>query len=108
VREWEISTSLQKVKEWTGQPVRLFSYPNGDPGDFGDFDKRVLRALGVEAAFSNILGTNQPGSDLYELRRYGVGLNHSMASFIAELAGLRAFMVSLAHRNGHAETASGA
>lgn len=97
VREWEISTSIQKLKQWTGRSVRLFSYPNGDPGDFGELDKQVLRARGVEAAFSTIAGTNQPGGDLYELRRYGVGLNHSISSFIAELTGFRTFLASLVH-----------
>jgi peptidoglycan/xylan/chitin deacetylase (PgdA/CDA1 family) len=33
-RQHEIRTSIQKVSEWTEAPVRLFSYPNGQRGDF--------------------------------------------------------------------------
>lgn len=96
LRDLEISTSVEKLRQWTGRPVNLFSYPNGDLGDFGEVDKQILRSLGIRAAFTTILGTNRPGEDLYELRRYGVGLDHSLSSFVAELTGLRAFLLSLA------------
>jgi peptidoglycan/xylan/chitin deacetylase (PgdA/CDA1 family) len=88
-RRQEIETSLDRVAEWTGQPTRLFSYPNGQPGDFGAIDKEVLRSRGVEAAVSTISGANAPGQDPLELKRYPVGLYHDRNAFRAEVSGFR-------------------
>jgi peptidoglycan/xylan/chitin deacetylase (PgdA/CDA1 family) len=98
-REWEISMSIERIRQWTHRPVRLFSYPRGNRGDFGEADKRVLLAKGVEAAVTGISGANRTGCDLYGLRRYGVGLNHSGNAFIAEVAGFRTLLNSLMGRN---------
>ncbi|HJZ96125.1 MAG TPA: polysaccharide deacetylase family protein [Candidatus Solibacter sp.] len=88
-REEEILTSIQKVAEWTGSPVRLFSYPNGQSGDFGQIDKNALRAQGIEAAVSGMGGANSAASDRFELRRYPVGMFHDDIIFRAEVSGFR-------------------
>jgi peptidoglycan/xylan/chitin deacetylase (PgdA/CDA1 family) len=88
-RAAEITTSIRKVHEWTGRPVRLFSYPNGQRNDFSEGDKQVLRDEGIEASVTGIPGTNRRDTDLLELRRYPVGLFHSRHGFKAEVAGLR-------------------
>jgi len=93
-RRQEIRTSVSKVKEWTGRPVRLFSYPNGERGDFGEIDKQELRASGIEAAVTGIGGTNDSRTELLELRRYPVGMFHDSAGFRVEVAGIRAAVLA--------------
>ena len=88
-RQKEITLSLDKVMQWTGRPVELFSYPNGQRNDFGEVDKQILQARGVQAAVSGIRGANNHRSDLLELRRYPVGMYHDSAAFSAEVTGFR-------------------
>ena len=95
-RRMEIATSLDRVAEWMGRPARLFSYPNGRPGDFGEIDKEALRARGVEAAVSTISGANAASQDLLELRRYPVGLYHNRNAFRAEVSGFRTLVRRIA------------
>jgi peptidoglycan/xylan/chitin deacetylase (PgdA/CDA1 family) len=94
-RERELSVSLELVSQWLGRPARLFSYPNGESGDFNARDKKVLRSRGVEAAVSMLPGSNRPGCDLLELKRYGVGLYHYHAAFVAEVTGFSTALRSL-------------
>jgi peptidoglycan/xylan/chitin deacetylase (PgdA/CDA1 family) len=88
-RNQEIVLSIQRIAQWTGRSTRLFSYPNGQPSDFDERDKQLLQAQGIEAAVTGVLGRNQDGSDLLELRRYPVGLNHDKAGFATEVTGFR-------------------
>jgi peptidoglycan/xylan/chitin deacetylase (PgdA/CDA1 family) len=88
-RKEEITTSIRKVSEWTGRNVLLFSYPNGEPGDFAESDKAVLRAEGIEAAVTGIGGANNRRSDLLALKRYPLTLQHGEAAFRAEVTGFR-------------------
>lgn len=94
-RKQEIALSVEKLEQWTGKPVKLFAYPNGERGDFNEKDKDVLRSLGVESAVTIIRGANGGKTDPLELRRYGVGLYHGIDSFIAEVTGFRSFLKSL-------------
>ncbi len=95
-RDEEIRKSTAKVAEWTGRPTRLFSYPNGQRDDFGALDKEVLRSIGIRAAVSGMGGTNKTASDLFELRRYPVGLYHDQDAFCAEITGFRTAWRSIA------------
>jgi peptidoglycan/xylan/chitin deacetylase (PgdA/CDA1 family) len=93
-RAEEIRTSISKVSEWTGSATRLFSYPNGESGDFNETDKEVLRAAGIQAAVTGIAGANGRTSDLLALKRYPVTLSHSDAGFRAEVSGFRAALLA--------------
>lgn len=95
-RDQEIRESTARVAEWTGRPTRLFSYPNGQRDDFGEADKEVLQSVGIQAAVSGIRGANNTASDLFELRRYPVGLYHDQDAFRAEVTGLRTAWRSIA------------
>lgn len=96
-RDTEIRDSIRKLAEWTGAPVRLFSYPNGQKGDFDEADKRVLREEGIQAAVAGIAGANSRRTDRLELRRYPVGLFHDASSrFSAEVTGLRSAVRAVA------------
>lgn len=97
-RQSDISMSVQSLRRWSHNPVRLFSYPNGQRGDFDERDKQVLQSQGIEAAVTTICGANKPGCDLLELRRYPVGLYHETNEFIAEVTGFRSFLLSVLAR----------
>lgn len=97
-REQEIRVSIRRLSDWGGKAIRVFSYPNGEPGDFDDWDKEILRAEGVEAAVTGIGGANGPETDLLALKRYPVTLQHDNSRFRAEVCGFRNAMQSLAGR----------
>lgn len=97
-RREEIRTSVRKVREWASGPVRLFSYPNGQRGDFDEQDKDVLRAEGIVAAVSGISGANDRHTDMLELRRYPVALFHDDAGFRAEVTGFRSAVLTATRR----------
>lgn len=97
-RQQEIHTSIEKVAQWTGRRTRTFSYPNGERGDFGETDKEVLRAAGVEAAVTGIGGANSSRAELLALRRYPISIDHGDASFRAEVSGFRTAVLAAARR----------
>jgi peptidoglycan/xylan/chitin deacetylase (PgdA/CDA1 family) len=92
-RKDEICCSIRKVMEWTGRPVRLFSYPNGERGDFAETDKQTLREKGIRAAVTGIAGANGSDADLLELKRFPVGLYHGSSGFRAEVTGFRSVVL---------------
>ncbi len=97
-RREEIQTSVSKVAQWTEQPSRLFSYPNGQRGDFGEVDRQALRAAGVQAAVTGIGGANDSRSEMLDLRRYPVSLYHDDAGFRAEVTGFRSAVLAATRR----------
>ena len=94
-RRAEIAESIRNVAEMTGRTARLFSYPNGRPGDFGDQDKRVLHEAGIAAAVTTSPGANGRHCDPLALRRYSIGLLHTGNAFAAAVTGVQWL---LAHR----------
>ncbi len=69
-RRDEILNSVAMVREKTGSAEVAFCYPNGEPGDFDEEDKEIIRQQGCSCAVSNQAGSNGPDADLYALRRY--------------------------------------
>lgn len=97
-RAEEIRMSVERVETWTRSKSPLFSYPNGEPGDFSDTDKQILREAGVTAAVTGIGGLNSPDCDPLALRRLPVGLYHDPTGFQVELSGLRSAALSWKRR----------
>lgn len=93
-REREIRGSLERVANWTGRQVRLFSYPNGERGDFSASDQQTLRDNQVAAAVTGIGGANGSRTELMELKRYPVGMYHDAGGFEAEVTGFRAAVLA--------------
>jgi peptidoglycan/xylan/chitin deacetylase (PgdA/CDA1 family) len=85
----QVRRSKATVEQATGLPCRLFAYPNGAAEDFSDEHARLLADEGFVAAVTQIPGRNATGSDCFRLKRFNVGLEHSLDSFNAELDGLR-------------------
>lgn len=95
-RENEIRTSIRRIAGWIGRPVRLFSYPNGQAGDFNEADKGILRTEGIKAAVAGMAGANTSHADPFALRRYPLGLFHDgEGRFSAEVTGFRTALRSL-------------
>ncbi|MGA8212723.1 MAG: polysaccharide deacetylase family protein [Candidatus Sulfotelmatobacter sp.] len=74
----EILNSLRMVQEFTGQPCRSFSYPNGS---YDHDTVELLKAAGVTRAVSTVQGANTSATPVLELRRYGVGSDLSISEF---------------------------
>jgi peptidoglycan/xylan/chitin deacetylase (PgdA/CDA1 family)/SAM-dependent methyltransferase len=65
----EILASKQQLEAAIGKPVRLFSYPFGAPGDFGQETAKAAAAAGFEAAIANVQGEVVLPLDFYSVPR---------------------------------------
>jgi poly-beta-1,6-N-acetyl-D-glucosamine N-deacetylase len=81
----EISDSKRDLEQWTGRPVRVFSYPNGD------FDKRTARVL-AEAGYSLAFTTEEHpitvADNPYYLPRFSIMDDGSLTENICHAFGL--------------------
>jgi peptidoglycan/xylan/chitin deacetylase (PgdA/CDA1 family) len=67
----EIAESRRHLEAILGEPVRLFAYPNGKPGeDYGARDVELVRASGFDAAVSTAWGVSTRDCDPFQLRRF--------------------------------------
>jgi peptidoglycan/xylan/chitin deacetylase (PgdA/CDA1 family) len=67
----EIGDSKDYLEGVLGEPVRLFAYPNGKPGqDYNDDSVAQVKALGFQAAVSTVWGAARQGDSLFELPRF--------------------------------------
>jgi peptidoglycan/xylan/chitin deacetylase (PgdA/CDA1 family) len=67
--EREIVDSKRAIEAETGASVDAFAYPNGSPADFTQETKSLLRDAGYAYAVTTVAGPNEPGDDVFELRR---------------------------------------
>lgn len=69
--EREIADNRAALEQITGEPVRLFAYPNGKPGhDYRREHVELVRRLGFKAAVSTAWGVAQSTSDVFQLPRF--------------------------------------
>lgn len=67
----EIETSKQVLERLLGEPVPLFAYPNGKPGeDYAPESVELARQAGFEAAVSTQWGVSTRHTDPFQLRRF--------------------------------------
>jgi peptidoglycan/xylan/chitin deacetylase (PgdA/CDA1 family) len=67
----EIDQSRERLTAILGEPVSLFAYPNGKPGqDYGAEHVRMVRDAGFTAAVSTAWGVASTNSDLFQLPRF--------------------------------------
>lgn len=67
----EIAGSKQALESMLDEPVTLFAYPNGKPGE--DYDARgvdIVRTLGFHSAVSTAWGAARRGDDLFQIPRF--------------------------------------
>lgn len=67
---WELETSRQLLKENLGLENPLFSYTNGEVGDFTPETNAILKELGYRCALLTVNGFNRLDSDPFLLRRF--------------------------------------
>jgi len=70
--ELEISGCKQKIEESINANIFSFCYPNGQPFDYNNDIKAIIKNSGFNNATTAFYDSNSY-SDLYELRRYPVG-----------------------------------
>lgn len=69
--ELEMATGKHQLETLLGEPVRLFAYPNGKPGqDYLPEHAKLVRELGFVAAVSTGWGAADGKSDLFQLPRF--------------------------------------
>lgn len=67
----EVAEGKRHLEELIGEPVGLFAYPNGRPGeDYSPANVEQVRGCGFMAAMSTVWGTSVRGDDLFQLRRF--------------------------------------
>ncbi len=84
---YEISESRKIIEAETKTAIRYFAYPNGRRIDFTDTTKHLVSEAGFRAALTTIEGVNQPGDDIYELKRVGIGSDSSLMWFKLAVSG---------------------
>lgn len=67
----QIAASKTYLEQLLGEPVGLFAYPNGKPGeDYSPRTVEVVRGLGFDAAVSTAWGASGRADDLFQIRRF--------------------------------------
>jgi peptidoglycan/xylan/chitin deacetylase (PgdA/CDA1 family) len=69
--EREIADGRDRLRELSGEAIRLFAYPNGVPGeDFNDIHVAMARRLGFAAACTTAWGVATADTDPLQLPRF--------------------------------------
>ena len=67
----EIGDSKRFLEQLLGEPVAVFAYPNGKPGeDYLPQSVEVVRSLGFDAAVSTQWGASRMGDDPLQIKRF--------------------------------------
>jgi peptidoglycan/xylan/chitin deacetylase (PgdA/CDA1 family) len=87
----EISEGKRDLENLLGEPVRLFAYPNGKPGqDYTPEHPAMVRDAGFDAAVSTAWGAAHSGSAAFELPRFTPWDRTRLRFGLRMLANLRA------------------
>jgi peptidoglycan/xylan/chitin deacetylase (PgdA/CDA1 family) len=82
----EIAAGKAQLEQLLGQPVPLFAYPNGKPGeDYAAEHVAMVRELGFEAAVSTAWGAQRGIPDWFQLPRF-TPWDRSPGRFVLRLA----------------------
>jgi peptidoglycan/xylan/chitin deacetylase (PgdA/CDA1 family) len=72
MQEFEIRSSIDCVKGIVGRECTLFSYPNGEEGDFEEKTRELLIRNNILCSVTMMRGPNYPDTDPLCYRRYGI------------------------------------
>lgn len=67
--ESEVFRSKQMIENELQASIKLFAYPNGQPGDFNEITKGILKKCGFSCALTTVNGVNDQNQDRFELLR---------------------------------------
>ncbi|KUI13120.1 polysaccharide deacetylase [Mycobacterium sp. GA-1285] len=79
--ESEIIQSCAALQRFTGEPPKVFAYPNGRAQDFDERARTVLQKAGVTWSLSTMTGLADRESDPLALPRIGIGSDLSFSRF---------------------------
>jgi hypothetical protein len=68
-QQYEIQESKQQLESIIKKPVRIFSYPYGNPEDITKETCRILAQMGYEAGITNVQGSLVSPVDMYAVPR---------------------------------------
>lgn len=85
----EIRDSKQRIEDELRTPCRHFAYPNGQPGDWNDAVKRIVRDMGFISCLTTIDGPTKNGDDVFELKRTTIDTGDDFVKFRLTVSGLR-------------------
>jgi len=85
----EIEEPARRIEAETGRRPEAFAYPNGQPGDYDERHKQMLRAAGYTSACTTELGVNAADADPYALRREPLASTDPFYVFALRVAGMR-------------------
>jgi peptidoglycan/xylan/chitin deacetylase (PgdA/CDA1 family) len=80
-----ITHCQERLNEWTGRPVRHFSYPNGN---HSHAVTKLVGELGFASAVTTRNAIWTPGTDRLRIPRIGIGRFDNLNLFRAKVAGL--------------------
>lgn len=67
----EIANGKEMLESIIGEPIHLFAYPNGKPGqDYLSQHPSMIRKIGFKAAVSTAWGAARHNTDIYQLPRF--------------------------------------
>ena len=94
-RAEEIMGARRACEEALGEPCDTFAYANGREGDFDDATGELLSRLGFSCGLTTVQGLNEPGANVYTLKRLGVGDATSVEELEAKMSGFLAWALGL-------------
>ncbi|MGL1931975.1 MAG: polysaccharide deacetylase family protein [Desulfotalea sp.] len=78
----QIQKSISTIEELTGKIDIAFAYPNGTPQDYSSTTIKELIEANATCAMTTQSGFNYKETNIYELKRIGVGSDWNIGSFI--------------------------
>lgn len=70
---YELSQSKKRIEEEYQVSIKAFAYPNGQPGDFTDDTRKLVKECGYQLAFTTIAGSNDVRTDKLLIKRISPG-----------------------------------
>lgn len=83
----EASVSKDRIEKEVCCNVRCFSYPIGNKGSFNDATEKVLKKIGYERAYTNIMGMDNSAGEPFAIRRIRIYSSDNMFRFKMKIAG---------------------
>ena len=86
--DYEVITPMNTLKQKLGMEKLMVAYPFGLAEDVPDNWQDIVRNAGYIANFSDIMGENYPGDDLYDLARIELGGDHASLGWKVRVHGI--------------------
>lgn len=88
----EAGGSKRLIEEALGHTISAFSYPYGNAGSFNEATGRILKALGYQRVYTNIMGPDNSVSDPLRIHRIRIYSTDNGLRFTMKIAGAYAWV----------------